>query len=154
MLKLINVTLLVLLCVFTQAGRVVAEEMPQTLEFRIAAESPVEGWQKMKVRDSDQQIFVSNDVSLDGSDVKRVSFYSRPQGHPVMGLEFTDEGAKKMKFITSQNHGKLLTIMLNGEVISAPIIRSTVSQEAEISGAFDNDDLLAFFHAIVLREQP
>lgn len=154
MLKPVYVTLLVLLCVFSQASRVVAEDMPQTLEFRIASESPVEGWQKMKVRGSDRPIFVSNDVSLDGSDVRKVSFYSRPQGDPVMGLEFTDNGAKKMESITSQNHGKLLTIMLNGKVVSAPIIRATISQEAKISGAFDNDDLLAFFHAIVLREQP
>ena len=39
-------------------------------------------------------------------------------------------------------------------VVSAPVIQSTISKEAQITGRFDKQELLAFFHAIVLREAP
>jgi len=66
----------------------------------------------------------------------------------------TDEGGKAMKATTSQNLRKKLAIVLNGKVVSAPTINSTITKSVEINGNFDNKDLLAFFHATVLREAP
>ena len=75
-------------------------------------------------------------------------------GNPSIGLTLTEDGAKAMKKTTSQNQKKKLAIVLNGKVVSAPTIQSTITKDVQITGRFDKDDLLMFFHAIVLRELP
>ena len=47
--------------------------------------------------------------------------------------------------------GKRLAIMLNGNVISAPTIRATITTDGQISGNFDKQDLRAIFQATVLH---
>lgn len=73
---------------------------------------------------------------------------------PGCGLRFLDDGPMAMEATTSKNQGKKLAIVLYGKVVSAPTIQSTIAREVQISGGFNREDLLAFFHAIVLRETP
>ena len=131
-----------------------AEEPGPLLEFRLADENDSTGWQKMEVRGTDKSVFVSNEVSLNGGHIEKVSFYKDLNGNPSVGLTLTEDGAKAMEVTTSQNLKKKLAIVLNGKVVSAPTIQSTITKEVQITGRFDKDDLLSFFHAIVLRELP
>ncbi|QEG19499.1 preprotein translocase subunit SecD [Gimesia maris] len=131
-----------------------AQESAPQLEFRLADDTETTGWQKMEVRGSDKTVFVSNEVSLHGGHIEKVSFYKDLNGNPSVGLTLTEDGAKVMKETTSKNQNKKLAILLNGKVINAPTIRSTIAKEVQITGRFDKDDLLTFFHAIVLRELP
>jgi len=145
---------LLILFLLYPAGQVVAEDPAPTLEFRIADDTEAFDWQKMELRGSDQPIFVSSEATLNGGHIEKVSFYKGPNGNPSIGFTLTDDGAKAMEATTSQNINKRLAIVLNGKVVSAPIIRSTIIKEGQITGSFDEDDLLAFFRAIVLRELP
>lgn len=131
-----------------------AQESAPQLEFRLADDTETTGWQKMEVRGSDKTVFVSNEVSLHGGHIEKVSFYKDLNGNPSVGLTLTEDGAKVMKETTSKNQNKKLAILLNGKFINAPTIRSTIAKEVQITGRFDKDDLLTFFHAIVLRELP
>lgn len=143
--------MLFLLC---PTGQVVAKDAAQTLEFRLADDAEESGWQKMELRGSDKPIFVSRKVSLNGGHIEKVSFYKDVSGNPTVGFVLTDAGAKAMEATTSKNLNKRLAIVLNGKVVSAPTIRSTITKKGQIVGRFDKDDLLAFFQAIVLREMP
>ena len=131
-----------------------AQESAPLLEFRLADDNDTTGWKKMEVRGSDNSVFVSNDVSLHGGHIERVSFYNDLNGNPSVGLTLTEDGAKAMQETTSNNLKKRLAILLNGEVVSAPTIQSTITKEVQITGQFDKNDLLSFFQAIVLRELP
>ena len=60
---------------------------------------------------------------------------------PSISLEFNDEGSKLFGKITQENIGKPVGIFLDGNLISAPIVRDAItSGRAEISGQFTVDE--------------
>jgi len=62
-------------------------------------------------------------------------------GKPVVAIELNDEGAKIFKEYTSENVGKVLAIVLDKKVISAPSIRDVINDgQAIISGDFTIED--------------
>jgi preprotein translocase subunit SecD len=131
-----------------------AQELGTLLEFRIADDSKTSGWQKMEVLGTDKPVFVSSEVSVNGDHIEKVSFYKDFNGNPSVGITLSEDGAEAMEVTTSQNVTKKLAIVLNGKVVSAPVIQAAITREVQITGRFNKDDLLAFFHAIVLRELP
>lgn len=63
--------------------------------------------------------------------------YDGQTGRPQIGLVFTDDGSKLFADITKNNIGKPLAILLDGQVISAPVIQSEiVGGQAQITGSF------------------
>ena len=81
-------------------------------------------------------------TSLTGGDLEsaRVEF-DQNTSKPVVGIKFTEEGAKKFEELTAKNVGKPLAILLDQDVISAPIVQETISGgSAVISGTFSLDE--------------
>lgn len=154
MLKPIGLFAVLISLLLDPCQQLAAQESAPLLEFRLADDNDTAGWQKMEVRGSDKSVFVSNEVSLNGGHIEKVSFYKDLNGNPSVGLSLTDDGAKAMEETTSKNLKRKLAIVLNGKVVSALTIQETISKEVQITGRFDKDDLLSFFHAIVLRELP
>ncbi len=77
-------------------------------------------------------------TALTGKYIKtaRVEYDSRT-GRPQIGLVFNDEGTKLFADITKKNIGKALAILLDGQVISAPVIQSEIlGGQAQITGSF------------------
>jgi len=69
---------------------------------------------------------------------------------PVVALQFNREGAEEFAKLTSENVGRRLAIVLDGEVQSAPVIREPIPNgEAVISGNFSQRE--ANDLAIILR---
>lgn len=65
-------------------------------------------------------------------------------GEPIILLEFNSEGGALFEKITSENVGTLLAIILDGQVISAPVIREAISGgTATISGSFTPEEARA-----------
>ena len=58
---------------------------------------------------------------------------------PMVHFEFNEEGSEKFYDVTSKNYGRSLAIVLDGEVISAPLIKSAIRGSGEISGNFTTD---------------
>lgn len=78
-------------------------------------------------------------TNLTGADLSlaKVGFDQQKSGKPMIQLEFTKEGATKFEEITGRNIGKPLAIILDNEVISAPVVsEKIVGGEAVISGTF------------------
>lgn len=65
---------------------------------------------------------------------------SRGGGHggldPVVNFEFNAEGARRFGDLTGRNVGKQLAIVLDGVIISAPVIQQRISSNGMISGNF------------------
>lgn len=55
---------------------------------------------------------------------------------PVVNFELDDKGARLFGDMTRDNIGRPLAIVLDGEVIAAPVIRSAIGASGEISGGF------------------
>lgn len=58
--------------------------------------------------------------------VKASAGYSQ-NGQIIVSMSFNDEGAKQFAKITTENVGKRLAIVLDGEVKSAPVIRQAIT---------------------------
>jgi len=81
-------------------------------------------------------------TDLTGADLSKasVAFDQQKNGNPVIQLQFSEEGAEKFGKITSENIGNPLAIILDNEVISAPIVQEVISGgQAVISGDFTLD---------------
>jgi preprotein translocase subunit SecD len=62
-------------------------------------------------------------------------------GYPSVSIEFNTEGAKLFGLVTEANVNKQLAIVLDGQVQSAPVIRSAIPDgHAIIEGNFSADD--------------
>jgi len=62
-------------------------------------------------------------------------------GVPQIDIEFSQVGKELFAAITKENLNKRLAIVLDGQVVSTPIIRSEISEgKAQITGSFTEDE--------------
>jgi preprotein translocase subunit SecD len=59
---------------------------------------------------------------------------------PAVGFSLNQDGARKFGTFTEQNIGRLLAIVLDGRVYSAPRIEGRISDEGRISGQFTQQE--------------
>ncbi len=65
-------------------------------------------------------------------------------GEPTVRVDFDSEGAALFENLTGQNTGRYMSIFLDGEIVSTPIIRERITGgTAIISGAFTADEAKA-----------
>lgn len=65
-------------------------------------------------------------------------------GAALVGLDFTSEGADIFAKITRENIGKPLAVILDGSILSAPVIQSEINGgKAQITGNFSPDEAKA-----------
>ncbi|MFF8276227.1 protein translocase subunit SecD [Streptomyces lateritius] len=86
--------------------------------------------------------YILGPAEVSGKDVDDAQgVFDQQRGMWIVNMEFTDEGSKKFQKITSklstqQEPQNQFAIVLDGEVVSAPSVRTTLSANAEISGNF------------------
>ncbi|MEU8620350.1 protein translocase subunit SecD [Streptomyces sp. NPDC048623] len=82
-------------------------------------------------------------AEVDGKDVADAKgVLDQQRGMWIVTMDFTDAGSKKFQKITSKlsmqtEPQNQFAIVLDGEVVSAPSVRQTLSASAEISGSFN-----------------
>ena len=114
--------------------------VPAKVEFRRAEKDPADGLIEAIDPHDSMKIFLHKRVELDNKDVASARYELEPvlRQHAVV-LKFTEEGAKKMKELTKQMTGKYLAVLLDGKVISAPMVRDEISKMAIISNLKKED---------------
>jgi preprotein translocase subunit SecD len=101
-----------------------------------AAEDAVPGWHKMDLEG--RSVWVNPTPAITSSDIQGAEpAADRNYGNFVKVL-FTDTGAKKMRELTTAQMNKPIAIILDGKLISAPKVRSVISNEGIITGTAPN----------------
>jgi preprotein translocase subunit SecD len=96
-------------------------------------------------------ILLKKETLLTGEYLAEARVNFDPQtGQPEVGFKFNTKGSKIFAEITGENIGKRLAIVLDGEVYSAPNIRSQIVGSGVISGNYTDESAKAL--ALVLRE--
>jgi len=86
------------------------------------------------------QILVARRAALSGERVRSAIAYFDQQGYGV-SLELDAEGATIFDNVASQNKGRQMAIILDGEVISAPVLQSDhFGGRAQITGHFTDKE--------------
>lgn len=92
-------------------------------------------------RDGNEWFLVDKVPVISGSDLKTAYITKDEFGAPAVGFELKSEAASKFGEFTSQNIGKRLAIVLEDRVVSAPVIRSRISDRGQITGNFTPDEV-------------
>lgn len=81
-------------------------------------------------------------TDLTGADLESAGVsFDTTTGKPVVSLNFTSEGGQKFAELTGKNIGKPLAIVLDEELISAPLVQEEITGgSAQISGEFTLDE--------------
>lgn len=86
---------------------------------------------------------------ITGADLKTAYTTTDEFGMPAVGFELTGKASEVFASATEKNIGRQLAIVLDKRVISAPVIRSRISNMGQISGNFTPEEAKEL--AIVLR---
>jgi len=82
---------------------------------------------------------------ITGRDLKNAYVSRDPNnGRPAISFSLNSDGAKKFGSLTERNIGKLLAIILDSRVQSAPVLHDRITDQGQITGNFsqkDADDL-------------
>jgi preprotein translocase subunit SecD len=103
------------------------------VEIRAAASTAVSGWQQM-ASPSGAAIWVAPDVPLTSRDIARAEARTLADGGAAVAIIMTEQGAAKMAALTSTQTNKPIALLLDGQVIWAPTVRSTIDREAILTG--------------------
>lgn len=87
-----------------------------------------------------ERILVKRRPALTGESVSRAFAYFDQQGYGV-SLELDSDGARQFDEVARENRGRQMAIILDGEVISAPVLQSDhYGGRAQITGNFDDKE--------------
>ncbi len=131
---------------FRQSPQKEAAVASSPLEFRLIADdadstSPVDELTERQRDGSEIKHRVLRTVMLDGSAVARAGFETEPTGTVSISVGLSPEGARQFSAITATNMDRRLAIVSAGKVLSAPLIKTTITGgELRISGSFSTNE--------------
>ena len=121
------------------------------LEFRFAETDSANGLQKYIIINGKQIFYLHKEVLADNSDIADASVQKVNDDYGVL-VEFTEKGKYKWAQITQNNIGKRIGILLNNELITAPIIRAKIEQGlAIITGRFNEEEAVNIAEGIKIK---
>lgn len=111
---------------------VVTGQVP--LEIRAASAVETAGWRPMRTAGDRAPVWVAPTSQLTSADIARAEVRTLANGDPAVAVVFTDDGARKIAALSDAQISKPIAILLDGRLVWAPIVRSTISKEAVLSG--------------------
>jgi len=121
---------------------------PSVFQLRLVLDAPSAKADSMSVArpgadaQAAQTLYVQKKVLLDQTDLKSVSVITnQPVGKPWIRITFTNVGAKRFAKVTHQNIGRRLAIIIDGQLYSAPTIKSEIrGGSVEVTGNFSEQE--------------
>lgn len=103
------------------------------VEIRAASSTAVAGWQRVTV-DAGDAIWVAPAASLTSADFAPSVSHTLRDGRDAVAMEFTADGARKMRALSAAQLNQRIALLLDGKVIWAPVVRGTIDREAQLTG--------------------
>jgi len=104
-----------------------------SVEIHAASSSAVAGWAQMAGPSGDA-LWVAPEVRLTSADIERAEASTSADAGPGINVVLTDLGAKKMAELSSAQSNKPIALILDGQVIWAPIVRGSIGKQIRLSG--------------------
>jgi len=97
-----------------------------------ASDDAVPGWQKMEIEG--RSVWVNPTPALTAADIEGAQPGTDRNYGQFVGVIFTDEGAKKMRDLSTAQMNKLIAMMLDGKILMASKVRSVINKDMVVSG--------------------
>jgi preprotein translocase subunit SecD len=124
------------------------DEKKVIVEFRRAETRPADGLAEVMVEGTTQKVYIPKKTDATTADIAEAKAALDGGGNPAIDITFTKEGAKKMLALTEKHRDKPLAILINGKVVSAPVVREKFGERAQINGAFTQKEVEKLVEAI------
>jgi hypothetical protein len=106
-------------------------------EVRLAEERPAPGLREAKVSGSDRTVYLHDEVIVSNSDIAEAQVVpGNASTEYWVGIKFKPAGADKMRAATTKHIGRPLAILLDGQVVMVPVLRTPIDSSARITGNF------------------
>ena len=96
------------------------------LQFRLVNDTKNDNNTEFIMKNSDEKLFIDNEILLNLAEVKNISKIKNNFGLYSIEIIFNKTGKIKFEQITKNNIEKRLGLILDNELLSAPIIRSKI----------------------------
>jgi preprotein translocase subunit SecD len=110
-------------------------------EVRLAENQPAAGLITARVGNSDRTVYLHPDVVVTNGDIDRSSVIpGNTPGHFWVDVRLNAAGAEKMRQATMNHIGRPVAILIDGDVVALPTLKSPIGGAAVISGDFTGTD--------------
>jgi hypothetical protein len=96
-------------------------------EVRLAEEAPAAGLVEASVSGGDRKVYLHPEVVLSNGDIAHAEVVDAGPASFNVSLTFTPEGSAKMRRATASHIGRPLAILVDGEVVLAPVVRDAIT---------------------------
>ena len=97
-----------------------------------ASEDAVAGWQRMEIEG--RTVWVNPTPALTSADIQGAEPATDPNYGNFVKVSFTDAGARKMRALSTAQMNKLIAMLLDGKLISAPKVRAVITNDGIVTG--------------------
>ena len=104
-------------------------------EMRLAETQPAPGLLVARVVDSGELIYLHPDSVLTNDDVAQ-TWVADEAGRFAVGVQFFEAAAQRLRGMTAAHIGRPVAILIDGEVLMAPTLRSAIRDQAVVTGNF------------------
>ena len=110
-------------------------------EVRLAEDQPAPGLRAARVGSSNRTIYLHPEIVVTNDDVERSSVIGGDvPSHFWIDVRLNTAGAEKMRRATAGHLGKPVAILIDGDVVTSPTLKSSIGAAAVISGDYTQAD--------------
>ncbi len=112
------------------------------MSFQMVAQGPGPNTSSLEMRDGSGPVLVEDHVTLSGDRLDRAaSAFDPDTGSPMVTFSLDRPGAITFAEVTAANIGKRFAVVLDGEVLTAPMIQSAIpGGQGQITGDFTPEE--------------
>lgn len=105
-------------------------------EVRLAETQPVPGLIVARVVDSGRTIYLHPEMVVTNDDIAQSWVVQDGPDRFGISVELLEAGAQRMRQASAAHLGRPVAILIDGDVVAAPVVRAVISNSAMISGDF------------------
>ena len=121
-------------------------------EVRLAEARPAAGLREARIAGSSQVVYLHQEIIVTNDDIAQSRvIQGEGSSHFGVGVEFNAAGAEKMRTVTASHIGEPVAILIDGDVVMAPVLRAPISTSAVVSGDFTKAEAERIVYGIGIR---
>lgn len=117
-------------------------------ELRLAYFEPDADRSQYTVPGSEQKVFVARQLFASIADVAAARAIDDASGQPAIEITFSPNSAKRVEELTQQHLNKPVAILVDGKLLTAPIIQDRFGSVSIITGRFSREEAERIAHKI------
>jgi len=120
-------------------------------EVRLAEPQPAPGLIVARVAGSEHLVYLHPEPILTNDDIAQSWVLEDEPNRFGVSVHFLEAGAQRMRRATANHLGRPVAILIDGEVVTAPIVRAAISDSAVISGDYTRAEANRIVDGIAMR---